>query len=226
MITGSGARIAAITIAVLLTATVLGYVALREYRTHAVHGVVTALVAETSGRLRDALAGDSRAAPAEAARRLDDQADEIDQRLAALHRLRPAPDRALVDVADLYMVTARELVRRTASSQRYREALAASTEALRSLAATADRRSGAWIARAIAAKERAEGDYSDYRRALDATASLLDSLAESRDRLARKVDPASVIEEELRAQAANRTRAAAKQAADALDQARRLASRQ
>jgi hypothetical protein len=225
MISGSRVRIAAITIGVLLIAAVLGYAALREYRTHAVRGVVTALVAETSARLRDALDADVRAASAEAARRLDEQADEIDHRLAALHRVRPAPDRALVDAADLYMVTARELVRRTAASLRYREAFAASTGALRALAETADRRSGAWIGRVISAKERAERDYSDYRGALDATVSLLESLAEPRARLARQVDPAILVEEPLRAQAEARAREATKRAADQLDQARRLAGR-
>jgi hypothetical protein len=225
LLTGSRARIAAITIAVLLIATVLGYVALRQYRTHAVQGVVTALVAETSTRLRDALAADAGGAPAESARRLDEQADEIDQRLAALHRVRPVPDRALVDAADLYMVTARELVRRTAASLRYREAFAASTGALRALAETADRRSGTWIGRVISAKEQAERDYSDYRRTLDAMVRLLESLAEPRARLARLVDPARLVEEPLRAQAEASAREAAKRAADQLDQARRLAGR-
>ncbi len=226
MISGPRARLAAITIAVLLIGTVLAYAVLRGYRTHAAQGVVTALVAETSTRLRDALAADARAAPAAAARRLDDQADEIDQRLAALHRVRPAPDRALVDAADLYMVTARELVRRTAASLRYRESFAASTGALRALAETADRRSGVWIGRVISAKEQAERDYSDYRRALDAMVSLLESLAEPRARLARQIDPAMLVEEALRAEAEARAREAAKRAADQLDQARRLASRQ
>ena len=187
-----------------------------------------ALVTDTSARLRDALDGEAgaRAAdPAEVARRLDEQAGEVDQRLAALHHLRASPDRALVDAADLYMVTARELLRRTASSHRYREAFVSSTRALRSLAQTADRRSGTWIAQTIAAKERAERDYSDYRRAVDATVSLLESLADPRERLARRVVPAILIDEGLRAQAAARARETGKRAAEDLDQARRLATR-
>jgi hypothetical protein len=228
MISGSRARTAAIAVVGLVAASVLGYCGVREYGERGLHAAVAALLQDTSARLRDALDGEAatRAAdPAEAARRLDEQADEVDQRLAVLHRLRASPDRALFDAADLYMVTARELLRRTASSQRYRAASANSTRALRHLAETADRRSGAWIGRTIAAKEQAERDYADYRRAVDATVSLLESLADPRDRLARQVDPAILIEEGLRAQAAERAREAGKRAAEELDQARRLATR-
>jgi hypothetical protein len=229
MISGSRARTAAIAAVVLVAASVLGYCGFREYGERGLHAAVVALVTDTSARLRDALDGEAgarAAAPAEVARRLDEQAGEVDQRLAALHRLRASPDRALVDAADLYMVTARELLRRTASSHRYREAFVSSTQALRSLAQTADRRSGTWIAQTIAAKERAERDYSDYRRAVDATVSLLESLADPRVRLARRVDPAILIEEGLRAQATERARKAGKRAAEELDQARRIATRQ
>jgi hypothetical protein len=51
-------------------------------------------------------------------------------------------------------------------------------------------------------------------------------LADPRERLARRVDPAIVVEEGLRAQAAERAREAGKRAAEELDQARRLATRQ
>lgn len=212
----------------LVVASALGYWGFREYTKRALHTAVVALVTDASARLRDALDGEAgtRAAdPAEAARRLDEQAGEVDQRLDALRRLRALPNRALVDAADLYMVTARELLRRMGASHRYRETFATSTRALRNLAETADRRSGAWIGRTIAAKERAERDYSDYRRAVDATASLLESLAEPRERLARHVAPAILIEEGQRAHAAERAREAGKRAAEELDQARRLATR-
>jgi len=228
MISGSRARTAAIAVIALVAASALGYCAFREYGEHGLHAAVVPLVTDTSARLRDALDGAAatRAVDsAEAARRLDEQAGEVDQRLTALHRLRASPDRALVDAADLYMVTARELLRRTASSHRYREASAASTRALRDLAEAADHRSGAWIGRTIAAKAQAERDYSDYRRAIDATVSLLESLAEPRARLARRVDPGVLIDEGLRAQAAERARDAGKRAAAALDEARRLATR-
>lgn len=229
MLSGSRARTAAIAATALIAASALGYCAFREYGGYGLRAAVVPLVTDTSVRLRDALDGEAAARavdPAEAARKLDEQAGEVDQRLAALHRLRASPDRALFDAADLYMVTARELLRRTAASHRYREASVASTRALRNLAEAADRRSGAWIGRTIAAKEQAERDYSDYRRALDATVSLLESLAEPRARLARRVDPGVLIDDGLRAQAAQRARDAGKRAAAELDEARRLATRQ
>jgi hypothetical protein len=229
VILGSRASTASIAVVLLVVASVLGYWGVREYGTHALQSAVGALVSDTSARLRDALEGGSDARLtdlAEIARRLDEQAAEIDQRLEALRRLRAAPHRALIDDAELYMVTARELVRRTASSHRYRLAFASSTTALRTLAATADRRSGAWIGHTVAANERAERAYFDYRGAIDATASLLGSLAEPRDRLARQLDPALLIEEGLRAQAAERAREAGKRAAEELERTRRLATRQ
>jgi hypothetical protein len=217
-----------VAVVLLVVASVLGYWGVREYGTQALHTGVATVVSETTARLRDALAvgPDARVTdPAELARGLEEQAGEIDQRLEALRRLRASPNRALVEDAELYMVTARELLRRRASAARHREAFAASTRALRSLAAAADRRSGAWIGQVVAANERADRAYFDYRGAVDATASLLEALVEPRDRLARQVDPALLIEEELRAQAAERAREAGKRAAEELERTRRLASR-
>lgn len=229
VIPGSRARTAAVALVLLVVASALGYWGFREYSKRALHGAVAALVADASVRLREALDDELGARvtdPAEAARRLDEQAGAVGERLAALHRVRASPNRALVDAAELYIVTVRELLRRTASRHRYRAAFASGTAALRMLAAAADRRSSAWIGQAIAANERAERAYSDYRGAVDAIASLLESLAEPRARLARQVDPALLIEEGRRAQAAERAREAGKRAADELAQARRLATPQ
>jgi hypothetical protein len=224
----SRARTAVIAAVALAAVSSLGYWGLRAYGERALRAAVTVLVTDASVRLRAALEGEAGAQttdPEAAARALEQRAGEVDAGVAALQRLRAAPDRALVTDADVYLVTARELLRRTASIQRYRAAFAASTQTLRNLAATVDRRSGAWIGQAVAAKERAERDYADYRRAVDAAASLLDSLAEPRARLARRIDPASLIEEGRRAQAAERARTAGKRAAEELEQARRLAAR-
>jgi hypothetical protein len=229
VISGSKARTAAVTAVLVVAASALGYWGLREYRERSLHAAVAALVADASARLRDALenGADARAAGrGEVARGLDTAAGEVDQRLEALHRMGASPNHVLVDAAELYLVTARELLRRQAASARYRAAFASSTLALRTLAASADRRSSAWIRQAIAANERAERDYANYRGAVDATASLLDSLAGPRERLARQVGPAALLGEALRAQAAERARAAGARAADELAEARRLASRQ
>jgi hypothetical protein len=226
---GSRARTAAVAAVLVVAASALGYWGLREYRERSLHAAVATLVADASTRLRDALetgTGARAADPGDAARGLETAAGEVDQRLAALHRVGAAPNRALVDAAELYMVTARELLRRQAASARYRAAFASSMLTLRTLAASADHRSSVWIRQAIAANERAEQDYANYRDAIDATASLLDSLAEPRERLARQVGAAVLITEALRAQAAERARAAGARAADELAEARRLATRQ
>jgi hypothetical protein len=224
MLSSPRARTVALAAGALVALAALGFCGLREYGTRSLHAAVATQLADASTRLRDALGAAAGVDPG-AAGRLDEHADAIEAGLAALHRLRAGRDGALVDAAELYLVTARELLRRMASSRRYGNELAASTRALRTLAETADRRSGAWIGQAVAANERAERAYSDYRRTVDALASLLDALAEPRARLARPVDPAMLLEDELRAQAAERARDAGKRAAEALGEARRLATR-
>lgn len=224
---GPRTRIAALALVALALAVALGW-GYREYQKRALHAAVVALVTDTSARLRDVVGVGGSALPADSAevvRRLDEQAAELDRRLEALRRLDAAPNRALVDAAELYMVTARELARRTASSHRHRGEFQQSATALRELVQSVDRRSGSWIEETLRARERAERDYFSYRLAVDAAASLLGSLSGATRQLEPHVDPSLLLEESLRAKGEEQAREAARRAADELELAKRLVPR-
>jgi hypothetical protein len=218
---------AAVALLVLAAAAAFGW-AYSEYRKRALHAAVVALVADTSVRLREVVSGGSTptADQAEVVRKLEGEAAEIDRHLEALRRLNPAPNRALVDAAELYVVTARELARRMASSHRHRVELQQSAAALRALVESVDPRSGSWIEETLRARERAERDYFSYRLAVEAAANLLGSLREATRELGRYADASLLLEERLRAKGEAQAREAARQAADELELARRLAARQ
>jgi len=221
------ARFTAVALVALVAASALGYWAYGEYRKRELQAAVVALVTETSRQLRDALTADAAPTsdPQGAASRLEAQAGEIGQGLEALRRMNPAPNRPLVDAAELYVVTSRELLRRMAASKRSRVELAASTSALRALVHDTGRRSGAWIGEMLRANERLDKAYFNYRVAGEALAGLFDSLRRARANLAPRVDPALLLDETLRANAEARALAAAKRASEELGEVRRLASR-
>lgn len=221
-------RVAAAAFLILATAVALSW-GYREYQKRALQASVVALVSGTTAGLRQVLEvdGDSiAAAPAGAARSREEQAAAIDGYLEHLRRLDPAPNRPLVDAAELYIVTGRELARRMASSEQHRVAFQQSTAALRALVESADRRSASWIAETLRARDRAAQDYFNYRLALDAAASLLGSLADATRDLKPRLDASLLVDENLRASAEQRTRAAATRAAGEFEQAKRLAMRQ
>ena len=226
MPSGSRTKTAAIALAALLVASALGYWAYGEHRKRELHNAVVSLVKDTSARLREALsieAGPPSADPPETVRKLDDHAKEVDRLLQELHRMNAAPDQALVDAADDYVLTGREILRKQASSHRYRLLLSDSTQALLDHM-RADDRSGSWVREAVRAKERFEKDYRDYKLAVEAFGSLLESFPASRAKLAAHVDAALLLEEGLVREARKRALETSKQTADEIEKTRRLAS--
>ena len=223
----SRTRTTALVLAALVVLSALGYWSYAEYRKRALHTTVVKLVTDTSMQLRDALRIEM-AAPAGdfagRARALDDQANEVDQRLAALRRMSAAPNRPLFDAAELYVITAREVLRREAARDRCEVALITSRKALLDLLQEAGRRSESWIGRTMQAKEQFEKDAFTCRLALDAIANLLASLADPRATLAPDVNPALMLEEDLRAKAEAQAREASKHAAAEVEQTRRFAA--
>lgn len=227
MISVSRTRTVAIALATLVVLSALGYWSFTEYRKRALHTTVVQLVTEASARLRDALSvevGGLSADPLGRALTLDEEANEIDQRLAALRRMSAAPNRPLFDAAELYIITVREVLRREASHDRCEVTLAGSRKALLDLLQGAGHRSESWIGRTMQAKEQFEKDSFTCRLALDAIASLLGSLSDPRAQLAPDVNPALMLEEDLRAKAEARARAASERAAAEVEQTRRFAA--
>jgi hypothetical protein len=215
-----------VVVAILIVATAAGYWAYSEYRKRELHERVAALVSDTTGRLRATLSeGSAGNNLAQFIRRVEDHATEIDRRLADLRTNSAVANRALVDAAELYGVSAREILRRRASSERYRAEFNESMQRLLGLMKEAGRRSNEWIGQAIRARERAERDYANYRGAIDSFGTLLDSLPAMQAKLAPPLDPALLLQEKLRITAKEQALSAAGAAESEIREARRLAIR-
>src|ERR1700704_2105325 len=131
---GLTTRSTALGLAALVAVSSLGYWGVSAYRKSQLQRAVTALVKDSRGRLQGARAVEMKAAPEDAAQMvgtLDDQAQEVDKHVIELRGMSSSPNRALVDAAEEYMLTVRQILRNQAASHRYRIQVAASGRALR-----------------------------------------------------------------------------------------------
>src|SRR5258708_10116130 len=166
---GLTTRSTAIGLAARVAVSSLGYWGISAYRKGQLQKAVTALVRDSSERLQGALAVEMKAAPEDSAQmvgKLDDQAQEVDKHVIELRGTSASPNRPLVDAAEEYLLTVRQILRNQAASHRYRIQLAASERALREHMRKANRRSGPWIEEARRAKDPMGSDYVDYRLSL------------------------------------------------------------
>ncbi len=220
-------RTTALGLAALLIASVLGYWGVSAYRKGQLQRAVTALVQDSSERLQGALAVETEAVHDDTApmvRRLDDQAQEVDKHVIELRGISASPNQALVDAAEEYMLTVRQILRNQAASHRYRIQVSASEQALRDHMRTANRRSGNWIKEALRAKDRMEKEYFDYRISVDAFGRLLESYPATRKKLALQVGAGLLVEEAVAANARKRVLATSKRVADDVERVRQLAA--
>jgi hypothetical protein len=186
---------------------------------------VTVLVKDTSERLQAALAIETGAASVDqTVGRLDDHAQEVDKHVLELRGLSASPNRALVDAAEEYMLTVRQILRNQAASHRYRIQVSASDRALRDHMRAAKRRSGSWIQEALRAKDRLEKDYFDYRLSASAFSRLLESYPDARKKLALHVGGVLLADETTAANARRRALDSARRLADEVERARQLAA--
>src|SRR6266496_82481 len=222
---GLTTKTAALLAAALVGASALGYWGVSAYRKSELQKAVTALVKDTSERLQAGLAIETGTMPADqTVGRLDDHAQEVDKHVLELRDMSASPDRALVDAAEEYMLTVRQILRNQAASHRYRIQVSASERALRDHMRTANRRSGNWIKEAVRAKDRMEKEYFDYRISIDAFGRLLESYPATRSKLALQVGAGLLVEEAVAANARKRALAASKRVADDVERARQLAA--
>jgi len=225
MHSGLTTRTTALGLAALVIASALGYWGVSAYRKGQLQQAVTALVQDSSERLQAALAVETEAAPAaEMVGKLDDQAQEVDKHVIELRGMSASPNRALVDAAEEYMLTVRQILRNQAASHRYRIQVSASQRALRDHMRTANRRSGTWIQEALRAKDRMEKDYFDYRLSVDTFGRLLESYPATRKKLALQVGAGLLADEAVAANARKRALANSRRIADDVERARQLAA--
>jgi hypothetical protein len=224
---GLTARTTALGLAALVIASALGYWGVNAYRKGQLQRAVTALVKDSSERLQVALAVEMETVHEDAAqmvRKLDDQAQEVDKHVIELRGISASPNRALVDAAEEYLLTVRQILRNQAASHRYRIQVSASEGALRDHMRTSNRRSGTWIPEALRAKDRMEKDYFDYRLSVDAFGRLLESYPATMKKLALQVGAGLLAEETVAANARKRALANSRRIADEVERARQLAA--
>ena len=215
-------RIAVIALLAIVVASSFGFWSYGEYKKREFHRAIVALATDASVQLRGALSTDASVAALEPPQPLEDRADQIDRELERLRRSGGARNPAQFDAIEMYVITARELLRRQASAYRDAAELAKSRGALRELMQQAGHRSPSWFGQAMRAKKQFETDAFNYRLAVDAIAKLLDSMPEPRAQLAPYVDPGLLLDEGLRAQALERARDASKRTAEEVEQVRRF----
>src|SRR6266446_4514830 len=214
---GLATRTTALGVAALMIASALGYWGISAYRKGQLQKTVTALVKDSSERLQAALAVETEAVHEDAARmvgKLDDQAQEVDKHVIELRGMSASPNRALVDDAEEYLLTVRQILRNQAASHRYRIQVLSSERALRDHMRTANRRSGTWIQEALRAKDRMEKEYFDYRLSVDTFGRLLESYPATRSKLAMQVGSGLLVDEAVAANARKRALATSRRVAD------------
>lgn len=211
----------------VLTASSLGYFGYSTYRKHELRKAVAELAKDASHRLDQALAIERDAAAQNSAQivsRLDDQAQEVDKHVIELRGMSAAPDRALADAAEEYLLTVRQILRNQAATHRYLLQVSASDQALRDHMRSAGRRSKGWIEEALRDKDNLERAYFNYRLSSDAFARLLGSYPEARDKLAAHIDGKLLLTDAASKDARKRAVAGSKRVADEIERTRQLAA--
>src|SRR5260221_6001152 len=224
---GSATRTTALGLAALVITSALGYWGVSAYRKGQLQTAVTALVKDSSERLQGALAVETEAVQDDTARMvrsLDDQAQEVDKHVIELRGISASPNQALVDAAEEYMLTVRQILRNQAASHRYRIQVSASEQALRDHMRTANRRSGNWIKDAVRFKDRMGKEDFDYRISFHSFGRLLESYPATRKKLALPLCARRLLEEAVAVNARKRVLAASKRVADDVERARQLAA--
>ena len=223
MAAGTTKRTAILAVSVLAVA-LIGYWGYGAYQQRQLNSSVGAALKAPAGHLRAAVAIEGGSAPAdrlELAKKLDGYAAEADGAIARVKALPVQRNRVLTDDADAYLVTVREVFRKQAvmnrSYQLHTDSLRALNEHMRT-----DNRTGAWVVQAVAAKERAERDFRDYRMAATAYVMLLEGLPATEKNVVRVIGAESLAPPEQLTQVRAKVLAGVKNAEKELDFARRL----
>jgi len=214
MAPGSRPKPLVIALAVVVVA-ILAYWGFTAHKKRELDSTVTTSVQDASRRLRSALtvtAGPPEAITMQVAERISTDAEEVDRRLRAIKKMETSSNFALVDLADSYLLTVREILKRLAGNHRNRLMLAESTQALRDHIRV-DTRTGTWVSEAVRSKARVDRDFRDYRIDSEMADKLLESFPKEEKKVAPYLGRADMIEAKLIDDARSRAGAALKQAA-------------
>ena len=217
-------RTKAIIAAAAIAAALAAYWGYGAYQQRQLRESVGTALKGSADHLRAAVTAEGDPATAdrlELAKKLDGYAAAADGAIAQVKSLPVRRNRALTDDADGYLVTVREIFRKQAGMNRaYRlhtESLGALRDHMRS-----DNRTGAWVAQAVVAKDRAERDFRDYRMAATAYVMLLEGLPATEKKVERAIGAGSLAPPDQLTQVRAKVLATVKDAEKELDFARRL----
>jgi hypothetical protein len=213
------AKVLLASLVTVLAGSAFGYWGITGYEQRERRDDIVWLVQDASLRLRSALASEPLATNADIddlLRSYYEHAIAVDGHLQKLRAMDASGAGNLVDAADDYLMTTREILLRRASSQRHRVRFSGDLRRLRDHMRTDDR-SGAWITAAVRAKERVEEDHRDFRIASAALVTLLDEFPAAQAKIAPHVDAAYLINDSIIAHARERVALVSQATARELD---------
>lgn len=196
-----------------LLALVLGYWGYAALDRRAQERAVLELVAQATVQLRTGLAAERTPAAA---------VTELEQDVERLQQMKATRAAALANQAELYVISAREILRRREAGAALEGRAAASRAALHAHMALAHRRGPGWIQDAAALKRKVELDHGDLARTLDALDELLATLPQATKALAPHVERNALLDEAVRNAARRHAQEEKQRAERSLAEARRI----
>jgi hypothetical protein len=181
------------TLAVVAAVLVLAVGTWLAYERYSRRNHVVTMVKDAAVRLHTVLQAQAGgAAPID----LEAHATALEGYASTLQRMQTSSFAPLADAADDYLVTGREIARRSVEIQRARHRFAASLPALADHIRS-DRGAAAWAGEAMRLKQALDKDFRDYRIAVDAYRSVLGSLLVSQANVAARVEALPLIDDAL-----------------------------
>jgi hypothetical protein len=179
---------------------------------------VSAVIADTTARLRESLAGKPEL------KKIEASLAAAEASLEALGKTgKRNPD--LAAGAELYVINAREIFKRQVLIQEKSQRSAESRNSLQMHMGRAARRDQGWFDEAMARKKKVEAEYFDYNLALSGLTELLWKFPETRKALLPHVQDKLLLEVGPAEDAYRRYQEEAKRVAADLDSVRRIAPR-
>lgn len=200
-----------------------GYGVFKGVQKRAQQRAITALVQDTTVRLRQALVVAPDASAKNALPRLKAHAAAVEAHLGAVRKAGSAPNPALAEGAEYYVQGAREILRRQVTSVQLSGEASASRQALVAHMGRAARRDESWIREAMNQKKRVETAYFNYNTTLKALSEVLWTFPDARKRLAPHLDAALLLEVGPVEDARRRVLEESRRTGEELDRIRRLA---
>ena len=200
---------------VVLAVAIVGYWGFTAHKKRELDITITSAFQDASQRLRSALtvtAGPAEAITMQVAERISTDAEEVDRRRQTIKNMEGSSNFGLVDKADSYLITVREILKRIAGSHRNRLMLRQSSQALRDHIRI-DTRTGSWVSEAVRSKARVDKDFRDYRIDSEMADKLLETFPNEEKKVISYLGRSDMINARLIADARSHASTALKEAA-------------